>query len=325
MRVVKRTEWFLTVEERGNPATTVDRRHLGKAWSEGNLVIALDHGHRYFKRLYDVVGLTVVGDLVLFTDWRGDPDERLDGAGTEVVEVLSGLAMRGVLVRGLMWRSHPNQIHFSEQENVEFAEIINAAGGEVFLDERVRRVGSHHQKLVVVRFRGRPDDDVAFVGGIDLCHGRNDDARHQGDPEAMAIDDRYGPRPAWHDLQMEIRGPVIGDLAETFRERWEDPLPLDRGPWRRLLAKAAAQPAHPSPLPVAIEDPREIGPHAVQVLRTYPAKRPSSPVPPTASVNCASSSTCRGSPGRDWRSTTSRSACGRCTSTRKCASSMTCG
>jgi phosphatidylserine/phosphatidylglycerophosphate/cardiolipin synthase-like enzyme len=222
-----------------------------------------------------VLGRTVAGDLVLFTDWRGDPDELLVGAGTEVVEVLSGLPKRGVIVRGLIWRSHPNQIHVSEQENLEFAEVINEAGGEVFLDERVRRVGSHHQKLVVVRYRGRPDDDVAFVGGIDLCHGRNDDARHHGDPEAVTIDDRYGLRPACHDLQMEIRGPVISDLTEAFRERWEDPLPLDRGPWRHHLARAAAQPVRPSPLPVATEAPGEIGPHAIQVLRTYPANRQS--------------------------------------------------
>ncbi len=287
LAIVKRTDWFLTVGERGNQATTVDCRHPGTAWSEGNLVTALVHGHEYFGRLHDVLGRTLVGDLVLFTDWRGDPDERLGGAGTEVVGVLSGLAKRGVLVRGLIWRSHPDQIHFSEQENLEFAEIINAAGGEVFLDERVRRVGSHHQKLVVVRYRGRADDDVAFVGGIDLCHGRNDDSRHQGDPQVVTIDDRYGPRPAWHDMQMEIRGPVIGDLVETFRERWEDPLPLDRGPWRRRLARIAAQPVHPSPLPVATEDPGEVGPHAVQVLRTYPAKRPQSPFAPNGERSIA--------------------------------------
>ena len=284
---MRRTDWFLTVAERGNRATTVDRRHSGEAWSEGNLVVALVHGRDYFDRLYEVLGRTVAGDLVLFTDWRGDPDERLVGEGTEVAEVLSGLARRGVLVRGLMWRSHPDQMHFSEQENLEFAQQINSAGGEVYLDERVRRTGSHHQKLVVVRYQGRPDADVAFVGGIDLCHGRKDDAHHHGDPQAGAIDARYGPRPAWHDLQMEVRGPVIADLAETFRERWEDPVPLDRGPWRRRLARAAAQPAHPSPLPVSTGHPGETGPHAIQVLRTYPSKRPRSPFAPNGERSIA--------------------------------------
>ena len=87
------------------------------------------------------------------------------------------------------------------------------------LDERVRRAGSHHQKLVVVLHPSTPEMDVAFVGGIDLCHGRNDDEHHLGDPQTVIMDPRYGPTPAWHDMQVEIRGPAIGDLVETFRER----------------------------------------------------------------------------------------------------------
>ena len=46
----------------------------------------------------------------------------------------------------------------------DLVETVNQAGGEVLLDERVRRDGSHHQKLFVVRHPDTPDDDVAFVG-----------------------------------------------------------------------------------------------------------------------------------------------------------------
>ena len=49
----------------------------------------------------------------------------------------------------------------------------------------------NHQKLVVVRQRGQPQD-LAFVGGIDLCHFRRDDARHEGDPQIPPLDKRYG-------------------------------------------------------------------------------------------------------------------------------------
>ena len=50
-------------------------------------------------------------------------------------------------------------------------------------------------------------------------------------------------------------GPVTGDdVAFTFRERWEDPAPLDhRTPVRALLHRAAKQPTEPSALPP--EDP----------------------------------------------------------------------
>ena len=86
------------------------------------------------------------------------------------------------------------------------------------LDERVRRDGSHHQKLVLIR-RARPEDDVAFVGGIDLCHGRRDDRDHHGDPQPLELNPEYGDHPPWHDIQLEVRGLAIGDLAHTFRAR----------------------------------------------------------------------------------------------------------
>lgn len=266
-------DWFLSAGERDNSATEIDRRHHGTAWTVGNLVVPLTHGRAYFARLFAVLDQTQPGDLVLFTDWRGDPDEQLHGPGTDVATVLSRLAERGVHVRGLIWRSHPDAIRLSEKDNLRLAKSVNRAGGQVFVDERVRRGGSHHQKLVVVRHGPETSGDVAFLGGIDLCNGRNDDERHLGDPQAINIDERYGPTPAWHDMQIEVRGPAIGDLMETFRERWEDPQALSRGPWRRHLAHVARQHGRPGPLPTVGDDPPVAGSHAIQVLRTYPAKR----------------------------------------------------
>jgi phosphatidylserine/phosphatidylglycerophosphate/cardiolipin synthase-like enzyme len=274
--------WFLTPDERGNPATEIDRRrHDGVAFTEGNEVRVLIHGAEYYSRLYSFLRVTTGGEWIHFTDWRGDPDERLDGPGTEVARVLADLAARDVQVRGLVWRSHADQAHFSEQENLHLVHTVNEAGGEVLLDERVHRDGSHHQKLFVIRHPDRSDQDVAFVGGIDLCHGRRDDARHCGDEQAIELDPRYGPRPPWHDVQLEVHGPAVGDLSWTFRERWEDPTPLDhRNPWRSRLARVAREPRRPDPLPPIPPDPEPVGCHAVQVLRTYPAKRPPHPFAP---------------------------------------------
>jgi phosphatidylserine/phosphatidylglycerophosphate/cardiolipin synthase-like enzyme len=68
---------------------------------------------------------------------------------------------------------------------------------------------------------------------------------------------------------------VVGDVAWTFRERWEDPVPLDhRNPLRAALSRVARQPRRPDPMPPMPRDPAPVGRHAVQVLRTYPAKRP---------------------------------------------------
>ncbi|HMC71497.1 MAG TPA: phospholipase D family protein, partial [Mycobacteriales bacterium] len=158
---------------------------------------------------------------------------------------------------------------------------INDAGGIALLDQRVRRGGSHHQKLVVVRHRDRPNDDVAFAGGIDLSHSRRDDSQHGGDRQRQPMDRRYGATPPWHDAMLEIRGPAVRDVQESFAQRWNDPTPLDhRNPYRRMLQRHADMPSRAEPVPPLAPAPPAIGPHRVQVLRTYAAKRPAFPFAP---------------------------------------------
>lgn len=274
--------WFLTPNERGNPATDLDQhRGDGRAWTEGNRVAVLIHGATYFEKLYRELCDLQAGDSVQFTDWEGDPNQWLTGPGTEVGKVLAELAARGVKVRGLLWRSHPRRAHFSEGQNARLVREVNEAGGQLLLDERVLRGGSHHQKLVLLRRAASSENDVAFIGGIDLALGRRDDSRHEGDPNAVVMNPLYGPRPPWHDIQLEVRGPAVGDLALTFRERWEDPRPLDnRNPLRALLRVRNREPRHPAPLPPLPPDPPPDGPSSVQVVRTYPARRQGYPFAP---------------------------------------------
>ncbi|HEX3453574.1 MAG TPA: phospholipase D family protein, partial [Gaiellaceae bacterium] len=273
--------WFLGADERGNPATAIDRGRAGAAWTLGNRAHVHVDGVAYYGRLLHELCTTGPGDLVLFTDWEGDADERLDGPGTEVATVLGRLASSGVEVRGLLWRSHSALANFSEEANFDLARDINRAGGEILLDHRVRHGGSHHQKLVVIRHLAGRGDDVAFVGGIDLSHGRRDDRRHLGDEQVVELDpSNYGERPPWHDVQLEVQGPAVSDVEHTFRERWDDPAPLDtRNPWRALLQWVSGRPAVPSALPPAVEREGR-GTHAVQVLRTYPARRKPYPFAP---------------------------------------------
>jgi phosphatidylserine/phosphatidylglycerophosphate/cardiolipin synthase-like enzyme len=207
-------DWFLSADELGDLGLDRGRE---RTWSDGASVVPLIHGSEYFRRLASELRSTSSGDRVWLLDWRGDADERLDGPDSSIGRVLSDAARRGVDVRGLVWRSHPDQEKFSEEENAHLAETVNERGGEILLDERVRRFGSHHQKLVLIR-RGDGDADVGFVGGIDLCHGRNDDGYHRGDPQAIEMDPRFGRTPPWHDIQVELRGPVLDDLERSFRE-----------------------------------------------------------------------------------------------------------
>ena len=266
---VPREDWFLSADERGNPDSDIP------TWCGGNTVEPLIHGKTYFDRLMAEIRALGDGDHLFFTDWRGDPDERLRDGGPTVAEVFAEAARRGVVVKGLLWRSHLDKFAYSEEENRTLGADIAAAGGEVLLDQRVRRGGSHHQKLVVLRHVGAPERDIAFAGGIDLCHSRRDDARHHGDPQAVGMASAYGKNPPWHDVQLALRGPVVGALDLCFRERWTDPAPLDQhGPIATPLDRLRHADLSAGPLPVRPPDPPECGPHDVQVLRTYPAMRP---------------------------------------------------
>ena len=262
-------DWFLSERERGNPDSSIP------TWCAGNTAEPLIHGITYFDRLATEVDSLRAGDHLFFTDWRGDPDERLRPDGPTVAGLFAAAARRGVLVKGLLWRSHLDKMAFSEEENRNLGDAVREAGGEVLLDQRVRRGGSHHQKLVVLRHPGDPSNDVAFVGGIDLCHSRRDDRSHQGDPQPIAMSRKYGKNPPWHDVQLALRGPVVGALDLTFRERWNDPAPLDQhGPIATLVDRRRHADAHADPLPPQPPDPPRCGPLNVQVLRTYPAMRP---------------------------------------------------
>ncbi|MDX6229869.1 MAG: hypothetical protein QOI76_3259 [Frankiales bacterium] len=260
--------WFVTDRERRNRSSAL------RGFTTGNLVRAHVHGRSYFARLYEVVAALGPEDRLWLAAFRVDGDELLAGEDTAVSEVFCAAVRRGVDVRGLVWRSQPNKVEQSEPENAAFVRDVQEAGGDLLLDPRTRRGGSHHQKLVVARHPADPAADVAFLGGIDLARSRNDDADHAGDPQGMTFPAAYGKRPPWHDVQVEIGGPAVTDLELTFRERWDGSTALDlpsplRMLWDRTYHAGALTGGDlPEPLP----DPPEAGPHAVQVLRTYPAR-----------------------------------------------------
>ncbi len=281
-------DWFLSNDERGNPSSRIDDRHRdGVAWSGGNEVRPLVHGATYFSELLVTLDQLRAGDLLLFTEWRSDPDERLDGPETEVVRVLCAAAERGVVVKGLVWRSHLGRLNFSSWQNRRLGQEVETAGGECLLDTRVRLGGSHHQKLVVLRHPGRPELDIAYVGGIDLCRGRRDDARHGGDDQAQPLSEAYGRRPPWHDVQLAIQGPAVGDVEAVFRERWNDPTPLSRNPVHRLRDLLQRTDTRANRLPAQLPDPKPCGTQAVQLLRTYPYRHQGYPFAPTGERSVA--------------------------------------
>jgi hypothetical protein len=144
-------DWLLSSAERGNPATTIDaERDGGAAWTVGNWVDVHVDGAAYFARLHELLSSLDAGDWVYLTDWRIDATRQLAGPGSELGPLLAALARRGVAIRGLLWRSHPAVMRFNQDANRVMGTLVNRAGGQLVADQRVRRFGSHHQKLLVI-------------------------------------------------------------------------------------------------------------------------------------------------------------------------------
>jgi phosphatidylserine/phosphatidylglycerophosphate/cardiolipin synthase-like enzyme len=275
--------WLLTAGERGNDATRL------RAWTAHNAVRPLIHGRTYFAALADALAAAGPGDLVLFAGWRADSEELLADDGPTVAEAFTAAARRGALVRGLLWRAHLDVLGYHLEQNRKFAADMAAAGVEVLLDQRIRALGSHHQKAVVIRYTEHPAADVAFVGGIDVDRGSRDDANHLGDPQSNSADDLYGATPARHDIHVQIRGPAVREVEDAIRERWDDPAPTTRLPWHVVTDLINGSPRTASPLPPPTPDPPAAGDCTVQLLRTYPRRRPAYPFAPLGERSVARS------------------------------------
>lgn len=83
---------------------------------------------------------------------------------------------------------------------------------QTVLDGSIPMGGSQHQKIVII------DDELAFTGGMDVALHRWDTRDHKIDePDRDDGDGSYGP---FHDVQVAVSGPIVEELSELVRWRW---------------------------------------------------------------------------------------------------------
>jgi phosphatidylserine/phosphatidylglycerophosphate/cardiolipin synthase-like enzyme/uncharacterized membrane protein YdjX (TVP38/TMEM64 family) len=193
--------------------------------------------------------------------WDFDSRIRLapDGADDGLPEAL------GDFLNALSQRTRALQIHVLDWD---FA-MLYAADRELLpiykLDWRAHRrlhfhlddahpIGaSHHQKVVVI------DDAVAFVGGLDLTHGRWDTPQHRPNDRRRAHPEGDNCLP-FHDVQVLVDGEAAAALGELARERW-------RRAGKRVADADAAPETDPWP-PEVLPDLTDV---SVGIARTEPA------------------------------------------------------
>ena len=132
-------------------------------------------------------------------------------------------------VRVLLWAGAPLQAVRPEPgvraRRARRARARDAASG-VRSTRDERPLHCHHEKLVVV------DDEVAFVGGIDLTDLGGD---RYDTPEHPARG-----RLGWHDVGTRLRGPAVADVARALRTALDGGHRRARCPRRRPPRPARA-------------------------------------------------------------------------------------
>ena len=170
--------------------------------------------------------------------WHATPDFEL--AKGETPTTLGGalqVAAGRAQVRVLLWGGpqvpviRPTRSD-ARQARDAFARI---PGVSAALDTHEYLQHCHHEKLLVV------DDQVAFVGGLDMTHVTADRWDTAGHQRRATL--------GWHDAAARLAGPVVADIAAHFNARWAE-----------VTGEHLPRTEPPSPA----------GPHTVQFLRTVP-------------------------------------------------------
>ena len=202
----------------------------------GNSVEVLVDGDRAFAAMAEE--LARARSHVHIAGWHLTPELRLrrDITFPTLRDLLAELALR-VDVRVLLWAGPPVPAFSPTRPSVRkiHAALTDGTSVQCVLDARERTLHCHHEKIIVI------DDEVAFVGGVDL-------STLSGDRWDETV---HPPRGAtgWHDVATRLRGPVVTDVAQHFRDRWQE--------------VAGSPIAAPVPQPPA-------GDVTVQLLRTVP-------------------------------------------------------
>ncbi|MGI5396851.1 phospholipase D-like domain-containing protein [Streptomyces sp. CA-251251] len=240
------------------------------AFTLDNVVLYFVDAEGYYDTLASRLDGLRGGDQVMFAGWRFSPEQMLRPAvagSAGILDRLRGLRAEGVVVRALLYGSHfstlpvrrPRVPTLPSKDNFDFRTGLVDAGAQAVLDARVPEFGSHHQKCAVVR--GAAEGPAAFVGGIDVCLDRWDNAAHVDPPVRQREPDFLGQKislPGWHDVQCAVFGPAVGQIWQALAQRWNDPA----RPSRIDDTPAPIAPSEaPGPSPLS-------GTQAVQVLRT---------------------------------------------------------
>jgi phosphatidylserine/phosphatidylglycerophosphate/cardiolipin synthase-like enzyme len=174
---------------------------------DGARVELLVDGAAAIPRIADAIAAS--SSHVHVAGWFFSPDFRLGQDGPKLRDALAAAAER-VDVRVLAWAGAPLPLFHPDRAEVRRMrdELVRGTRISMALDAKERPMHCHHEKLVIV------DDEVAFVGGIDLTSFEGQRLDHSDHPPRDTL--------GWHDACFRLEGPIVADVARHFLLRWRE-------------------------------------------------------------------------------------------------------
>ncbi|KAH3756577.1 phospholipase D1 [Pelomyxa schiedti] len=203
------------------------------------------HGvmHRAKNRIF-IAGWVVSPGLWLVRDWQsgGIPPTDWPGDIRKLECLLLKKAYLGVKIYVMVWSSL--RVPGVDLQSSEVVSHLNSMHPNILACSHTlsdpTSFWSHHQKFIVI------DDQIAYLGGIDLTYGRFDTNKYPAvDPNAEVHVGRdytnpclvgeingpslielegmsrtQNPRMPWHDLHVRVDGDAARDAATNFIQRW---------------------------------------------------------------------------------------------------------
>ena len=258
VRAMTATDWFLTARERDNRHTVLDRRHAdGAAFTAGNEVRALVHGAGVLRRPLRAGrgdGRRRPDPVHRLARRPGPAPRRPAGHGG-VHSALCGRRAGASWSRG--WcggrtgtgsPSAPRRTSTSARRSRRPAANAYGTCGCAPAARTTRRWW-----CCAIRADPSATSPTSAASTCATAGATTSATTAIRRPSAMAAE--YGRTPPWHDIQLAVPGPAVGDIEAGFRERWDDPAPLTRNPLHRLHDLIHRDDTQPDPLPPQLPRP----------------------------------------------------------------------
>jgi len=167
---------------------------------EGNIAIPYIDGEDAMGRIFNA--MINAQSKVWLTMCFVDIDFRIPSLNKSIITIIIDISNnKNIDVRVLAWRSKVKSGDFAGTK--EDFRILKKLDCKAKFRWDSNKLGCHHQKMFII------DDNIAFVGGINMDETHIDSSAHS----------RRKPH-STHDLFCEIRGPAVRDVMHNFVERW---------------------------------------------------------------------------------------------------------